>query len=263
MPECKITRSQIGRYKVSFYNQRAPSIAEEIYDEEIHLTELRDYSDEALKRAKRQVIEYGENNPWTFFVTITFDKRKIDRDNLPLLYKRIRKFMNNYQQRYDKSMKYLLVPEFHADEVHLHWHGLIYFDDYTKIKDIEEVTVYNRKKRKYETILRSKYMFNAFGACRFDNVATSPLYVSAYISKYITKQNIEVFGTRYVCSKGLKTSEDVVQFETLSDIQQALFRCTTLCDVNGEIIPPVTKTRYCLTYSLDETQFKMLFPELN
>ena len=49
----------------------------------------RDYDEEARVRAFRKCVEYGLNNDWQYFLTVTLDEKKIDSKNHDYVIKRI------------------------------------------------------------------------------------------------------------------------------------------------------------------------------
>ena len=137
---CSITKSLSGRYKISFFTPPTKDIYDglltkyltqqdqnelyrKLFDKLEENTE-RDYDYEALCRSKMTVIDYGENNPWTWFTTITFDQRKVDRDDIRACYDKIRKACDHYRHRVDPAFRYVLIPEYHGDGEHVHFHGL-------------------------------------------------------------------------------------------------------------------------------------------
>ncbi len=273
---CSISKSLSGRYRVSFFNERfipvddsTPTaflncldrldVYKKLFDKLCN-NETRDYDYEALCRSKKQVIEYGENNEWTYFVTITFDVRKINRDDCRLVYDKVRKACNHYKERVDNCFKYVLLPEYHSDEKHIHFHGLFYVSSGNA--DITgPYTGYNDKTRRRFDYYRSEFFFRRFGAINLQPVATNSLYVSAYITKYITKQQFMIFGNRYCCSQGLQVSENCfVREREFAGKLYTAFNHLTLPD--GSPIKPVSLNKYTFSYSLDETQFELLGMQL-
>ena len=87
----------------------------------------RDYQEEARVRAFRKCVEYGLNNDWQYFITITLDDRKVDSDNYDCVISQILKEFVKIRKYYDKDFKYLLVPELSPKHNRLHFHGLVAF----------------------------------------------------------------------------------------------------------------------------------------
>ena len=78
----------------------------------------------SLSRTKRLFHDYAFCNSFDLFVTFTFDRKKIDRYDLDSIKKKLGKFFNNYQNRVDSSLRYMIVPEQHKDGAY-HFHGLM------------------------------------------------------------------------------------------------------------------------------------------
>lgn len=169
--------------------------------ENIQKTErFRNYELERSNFAKRQIIEYGLNNKFNYFFTLTTDAKKIDRDNPELINDKIRKFFNNFKERYDSELRYLFVPELHKDG-RVHFHGLIY----TTQKDFFEFLFLDKKNKL--PVYRHKWFFDNLGANRFVYISENSPYCIYYMVKYITKSMDFPFKHRYYCSKGLKKSD--------------------------------------------------------
>ena len=67
----------------------------------------------STNRAKSMVYNYARANEWEYFITMTFDKVKIDRYNYDACSKAIRKWLNNIRNNYAPNLKYIIVPEQH------------------------------------------------------------------------------------------------------------------------------------------------------
>lgn len=78
-----------------------------------------------LKEVKNNIINLAFNfNAWEYFITLTFDFRKVGEYSHEKAIDMLKKWINN-QKHQNVNMTYLLVPEFHKDSGHLHFHGLI------------------------------------------------------------------------------------------------------------------------------------------
>lgn len=268
-----ISKSLAGRYKISFFTPPTADIQDglltkyltqqdkndlykKLFDKLADDTE-RDYDYEALCRSKMTVIDYGENNEWTWFSTFTFDQRKIDREDIRACYDKLRIACNHYRNRVDSSFRYLLIPEYHADGQHVHFHGLIY-----TAPDNPDITgpykTWSDKHNRFITYFRSEFFFDRFGAVNLSPVATNSLYVSAYVTKYMTKQQFMIFGNRYICSQGLKRS-DRFYFDSQEEFALEMFERIRDTDILGQHLKPCTRNEYTISYSLDQTQFELIF----
>lgn len=77
-----------------------------------------------LKRALDCFLSYGQNNDWQYFITITFDPRKVDSTNQKSVKYAWQKFRQKLQYYYPDIM-ILTVIEYHEDSNKLHFHGAI------------------------------------------------------------------------------------------------------------------------------------------
>ena len=85
-----------------------------------------------LKRALDVFLSYGQNNDWSYFITMTFDPHKIDstsQDSVKYAWKLFRQKL----QYYFHDIKILAVIEYHKDENKLHFHGAIGNADLSKV----------------------------------------------------------------------------------------------------------------------------------
>ncbi len=77
-----------------------------------------------LKRALDCFLSYGQNNDWQYFLTITFDPRKVDSTSQKSVKYAWQKFRQKLQYYYPDIM-ILTVIEYHEDSNKLHFHGAI------------------------------------------------------------------------------------------------------------------------------------------
>lgn len=78
----------------------------------------------SVNRTKNQLYNYAMGNIWDWFITLTFNKEKINRYDYKACCKAVRKWLNNMRNRYAKDLKYLIVPEMHKDGA-WHFHGVL------------------------------------------------------------------------------------------------------------------------------------------
>lgn len=129
--------------------------------------------------AKNRVYRIARSNKWDWFITLTFDRTKTDASDYDIIVTRLHKFLSNIQQRKCPDMKYLIIPELHADKKHYHFHGLLSDCDglhfiYSGRNDRKSgLPIYNIKDWGYgfTTATRVQHSGKA----------------SSYITKYITK----------------------------------------------------------------------------
>lgn len=80
------------------------------------------------RRARQQIKDYALCSDFSFFVTLTLDKEKINRYDISEIVKRLRIWLDNRVRR--KGLRYILVPERHKDGA-IHFHG--FFNDVLNI----------------------------------------------------------------------------------------------------------------------------------
>lgn len=147
-------------------------------------------------RTKRQIYHITRSNEWDYFITITIDRKIFDASDYDTTVKKLTYFLNNIRKRKAHELKYLIVPELHADKKNYHFHGLIanigrcsftpsgHFDDSGEI-------IYNWNDWHYGFTTATKIKDNG--------------RVSSYITKYITKDTAHElkYKKRYYCSKNV------------------------------------------------------------
>lgn len=229
--------------KISYVNDSSNSAG-------INDTSSRDYYDEVFKRAKRQVLDYGYNNPWTHFITLTIDDKKSDINNPNKLIKRILRQFNNYQQRFDNDFKYILIPELGAKTGRLHFHGLVYLTNLSRLKflfydDDFGVPVY-----------RDDWFYKNIGANQFTKIKYQSEAIIRYIVKYMNKDKLRVFDRCYYCSKGLKKSEYIIKPVADDNFEKDFYQCF-LVDKYAHNTP------YATSYEIDISEYDKIISWLN
>lgn len=91
----------------------------EVYDDKL---------DNSFSRARSMIKQYGLCNPWQYFVTLTLDKDKYNRNDLAKFKSDLTRFACDVRKKYKKEcadrFSYVFVPENHKDGA-WHMHGLI------------------------------------------------------------------------------------------------------------------------------------------
>ena len=154
----------------------------------------------SLSRTKNKIYNIARSNEWDWFITLTFDREKTDSSYYDRVTSRLQKFLNNLQQRKCPNLKYLIVPEFHADGINYHFHGLLAQCDglnfcYSGHDTKDGKPIFN--------IPNWKYGFTT--ATR----VTDTKRVSSYITKYITKESMIYLKekNRYYTSRNINRTE--------------------------------------------------------
>lgn len=164
---------------------------------------------ENMKRAKNRIFELSRANNWKWFITLTFDRNKVDASDYKLCCSVVRKFFKNMRERYAPDLRYLLLPELHKDGINWHFHGLLAdcgtmaFTDSGVVQDGKKV--YNI----------SSYTSGFSTATEVEDTRR----VSTYITKYVTKQtgNVPKGCKRYLKSNNL--DEPVITDYCMTDDQ--------------------------------------------
>jgi hypothetical protein len=191
-----ITKDLFG-YQIVSHNDNRSKISDTITQQH-----ARDYKTDSKFRAKRQVIEYSMNNIFNWFVTITFDKNKIDRYDSKLLETKIRKWLNNIPLLYDSEIaRYIMVPEYHKDKA-IHFHLLINMNN-DRLKYLFNHKNWNK------AVYRDNYLFKKFGRNEWVKIDAYTEPIGLYLSKYITKLPDKMNTQYYFASQGLNESEKI------------------------------------------------------
>lgn len=80
---------------------------------------------QAYKRIKKIFLKYDFN----YFITLTFDPKKVNSNNPTELVYYLKQFFKNIKVRakkYDLSYYIILIPDFASVEQGIHFHGLLY-----------------------------------------------------------------------------------------------------------------------------------------
>lgn len=174
-------------------------------------------------RARNKILEYVLCNDFVFFVTLTLNPDKYDRNNLKQFIKELGYFIQNYNRRKNADIKYLLIPEQHKDGC-WHIHGFIMGLPYDRLElfDIsgdKPLPRYIVDKVKQGSLLynfpayEKRFGYNIFEPIR--NKKASVLYMSKYLTKDLSRNVTELGNHLYYCSKGLKKAEIIKEGQFL------------------------------------------------
>ena len=165
------------------------------------------------QRARVKIFDYiRSNSDLNCMFTLTFDGEKIARTDYDKIVKEVGQWLSNRVRR--KGLKYLCVPEYHADGEAVHLHGVCNFDALStewsgKVKDGKRV--YN--------ITDFPYGFTAVK--RIGKGDSDRHAVAVYVSKYITKSSEKV-GGRYFLHGGKMDKPKEIICEVDEDMISAL-----------------------------------------
>ena len=183
---------------------------------------------ESLRRTKSMIYSHGRANVWEWFITYTFNPKKIDSTDYDVVYSYLSKHLKNVRERKCPGMKYLVVPEYHSDGSKFHFHALMSNIDELDLVDsgkfIDGKTIYNIKNFKagFSTAIR----IGDGESARTSN----------YLSKYITKTLINHTKNRqrYLISKNLDkpvSDEFMLDSDELEKLRKELHEKTTSAKV--------------------------------
>lgn len=118
-------KSSCSRGRLFYYDPELDSVrAKEPGNSKATLSNFLNTRQKSRKRALNSFLNYGQNNDWDYFFTITFDPRKIDstsQDKVKYAWKLLRqKLQYNYP-----DVRIMCVVEYHKDNNKLHFHGVI------------------------------------------------------------------------------------------------------------------------------------------
>lgn len=157
-------------------------------------------------RSKQMIYGIARSNVWEYFLTPTFDRNITDSSNYRFVTKRATEWLNNIKKRHCPNLKYLIVPELHADGVHWHLHGLLANCIGLKFidgghKSSKGLPIYNLRNWRY-------------GFSTITPVLDTGR-VSSYIIKYITKEMATAIKgrQRYWASNNCLRPSDVCEHE--------------------------------------------------
>ena len=139
----------------------------------------------SVNRTKNNVYNYARGNVWEWFVTLTFNKEKIDRYDYTACSKAVRKWLNHMRERYSKDLKYLVVPEMHKDGA-WHFHALM-----SNTGDMVFSKAFNRHTGELlhtESGLQIYNLGNYKWGFSTATIIHSTERASSYVTKYITKE---------------------------------------------------------------------------
>lgn len=149
------------------------------YSEELR---KRKNARDSYRRTVNKIHDLARCEKWTMFYTLTFSPAVADRTDFSFCMGKARKWFDNLRQRKAHDLKYLLIPELHADKCSWHIHGLVCNDNGISYVD-------SGKRDKHGKIIYNveNYKLGWSTATRIDDTQK----VSSYVLKYITKDLCE------------------------------------------------------------------------
>lgn len=145
----------------------------------------------------RKVRLWRKINQQTFncFVTFTFDDKKHTEESFQ---KKLMQCLQHFSSR--KDWRYIGVWERGKDTNRLHFHGIFYIPEGAMSGELKELSDFDTRKRKKQTIQQNTFFAERFGRNEFQPISHSselPQMVK-YLMKYIEKS-----GGKLIYSRGL------------------------------------------------------------
>lgn len=170
------------------------------------VTEMTDKVDEftkeqyvlmkSVQRSKRNILKLIRSMDLTvaYFVTLTFDKAKVDRNNYSECCAKTRNWLQNLRKRTGaENMSFLCVPELHPKHMDAwHMHLIISNPGDFPITDSGHKTI------KGQTIYNVdlwRYGFST--AIRIDEDPLTSIKLARYVTKYFTKESTMIAHNRH------------------------------------------------------------------
>lgn len=187
-----------------------------LFDEEENKKVRR--RDDAIHRAHSRIRQIILSNEWNYFLTITFDDKKVDAHNNELVINKLQKWLNNQTSR--NGLGYVLIPEYHKKENRIHCHALVngnlevVHNGIYKVQGIKKPVHIDTIKKYHIAPERILYkVYNVpnwkYGFSTAIEVYGNPARLANYVLKYMTKETGKIFGKGYWCSKNIKVYPDI------------------------------------------------------
>jgi hypothetical protein len=152
-----------------------------------------DSAQRSVRRSRSLINDYANCNDFEWFVTFTFNPKKVDRYDLDCCYLKMQGWLWRTHRKYE-NFKYIIVPERHKDGA-VHFHALI--------------SGYGGNMKKTNVLQDGRRVFNitgfTFGFTNAQKVDEDVKATVAYLAKYITKDMEKIHNRRrFWSSKNLE-----------------------------------------------------------
>lgn len=182
-------------------------------------------TEESISRTRSRIFELAYCNNWQWFFTATLDPQKYERTDLDKFHKDLTQWFRDYNKAHGTCIKFLLIPELHADGKSWHMHGLL---SGLPVSELRQFSVGDTMGKKLaDKVLNGDVVYNwlpyfkKFGFCDIEPIRSHEA-VSRYITKYISKslENSvkELNAHMYYCSRGLNRAETIKKGTMLANI---------------------------------------------
>ena len=166
----------------------------------------------SLNRTRNEIYRWARQCRWEWFITLTFDGAKTERESYSACMERTAKWFNNQKHRYAPDLMYLYVPEQHR-KGGWHIHGVVANTGNMKFTDSGRVSFHGKACRRNAGNRGCPVIYNLSGWRYGFSTATEVAdahRVSTYILKYITKELVAdtPYRHRYFRSRNLPEPEE-------------------------------------------------------
>lgn len=242
------TQKQIDKQPLENYNYTPADTAErEKY--------LNKKAMDNIVKTRTKIYDIARANEWNYFITLTFNKKNVNRYDYQECMKKISNYFDHFKRRNKENcpnFRYLIVHEKHEDGAY-HFHGLIYLEDSSLLKiatyplglRLGGKPIIKKGKQVYNWC---NYKFGWSTLTKIDNEEACCKYILKYINKrtdvdYVKGRRRFMYSSN--CSKPevleLTTSE--VDYEALQPIYESQFsvgysynQADLLSDLFGDVI---------------------------
>lgn len=247
------------RYNFKLKSRNDGTVELTTYAKDIYVGITREKSKEKREKSEEEIIQCDDDNArrsigrtrtsikdiayagtWELFITITFDKQKVDRYNFDEIQVKYSKLLENLKRRHIPDLEYVMVPERHKDGAY-HFHAL-----FRGCGGLVLEPARNPQGR----LIKSKGQ-QVYNMPQFNLGHNTATYVvdsgkaASYLVKYITKDLISDLKGRkkYWATKGIKKVESEKGYQENEGMEKTIFdlqmqkkivaSTTTLINNNG------------------------------
>ncbi len=196
----------------------------------------------SMNRSKNNLMDILKSNDFNFFVTLTFDKNKIDRLDDNKTRKEFAKFVKDLRKDFN-NMIYVAVPEYHK-KGGLHFHLLL-----GKVT-AEELGLVDSGKFVKSGRCKGQTIFNVTKWQSGFSTATKVLDTNAvkyYLSKYLTKGKVD---PRFFGKKRFYVSQNIER----PQVEKMAFPCNE----NFDIFDSIDKNDFNIDYEDAKKEYCVL-----
>lgn len=178
-----------------------------------------------LMRTRRTVRELAYCNEWDYFITVTVNPKKYNREDLSSYHSRLSHWIRNQNNKYGCKIQYMMIPETHK-KGGWHEHGFIRGIPHQLLREftLTEQLPYSIRNRLKQSIKQYEWIGyrDKFGYCNLEPIISrqgAAKYITKYISKNIANTVQRVNAKMYYCSQGL-TRAKVIKAGTLIETRE-------------------------------------------